>query len=76
MLARTIEGKSYKRTYVRLDGIAPALIASVIASEDVLVVGQQRRALGVVKVVPQRRVLVPVVGQLPASSSPLTSLGG
>jgi Transglycosylase len=34
MLARAIEGKSYERIYVRLDGTAPALIASVIASED------------------------------------------
>ena len=34
MLARAIESKRYERDYVPLDGIAPALIASVIASED------------------------------------------
>jgi monofunctional biosynthetic peptidoglycan transglycosylase len=34
MLARTIEGKSYERDAVRLRNIAPAAIATVIASED------------------------------------------
>jgi monofunctional glycosyltransferase len=34
MLGRKIEGKSYKRTYVRLADIAPVAVASVIASED------------------------------------------
>jgi monofunctional biosynthetic peptidoglycan transglycosylase len=34
MLGRTLTGKSYERTYVRLKDIAPVLTASVIASED------------------------------------------
>jgi monofunctional biosynthetic peptidoglycan transglycosylase len=34
MLARKIEGKAYERTYVGLKDVAPALVASVIASED------------------------------------------
>jgi monofunctional biosynthetic peptidoglycan transglycosylase len=34
MLGRTLSGKSYERTYVRLKDIAPVLTASVIASED------------------------------------------
>ena len=34
MLGRRIEGKSYQRIYVRLQDIAPAAVASVIASED------------------------------------------
>ena len=34
MLGRTIIGKSYERTYVRLADIAPIAVASVIASED------------------------------------------
>jgi monofunctional biosynthetic peptidoglycan transglycosylase len=34
MLARTIEGKSYQRTYTPLKTIAPAALAAVIASED------------------------------------------
>jgi monofunctional biosynthetic peptidoglycan transglycosylase len=34
MLGRKIEGKSYERIYVRLRDIAPAAVASVIASED------------------------------------------
>jgi monofunctional glycosyltransferase len=34
MLARTIEGKSYQRTYAPLKTIAPAALAAVIASED------------------------------------------
>jgi monofunctional biosynthetic peptidoglycan transglycosylase len=34
MLGRTLTGKSYERTYVRLKDIAPVLSASVIASED------------------------------------------
>ena len=34
MLARTMEGKSYERDIVRLRNIAPAAIATVIASED------------------------------------------
>jgi monofunctional glycosyltransferase len=34
MLGRKVEGKGYERTYVRLKDIAPAVIASVIASED------------------------------------------
>jgi monofunctional glycosyltransferase len=34
MLARKIEGKAYERLPVRLGDVAPALIASVIASED------------------------------------------
>ena len=34
MLARSIEGRGYERIYVRLGQVAPAAIASVIASED------------------------------------------
>ena len=34
MLARMLEGKGYDRVYVRLNEIAPAAVASVIASED------------------------------------------
>ncbi len=34
MLARTIEGKRYERIPVRLDAVAPAAVAAVIASED------------------------------------------
>jgi monofunctional biosynthetic peptidoglycan transglycosylase len=34
MLGRTLAGKSYERFYVRLDDIAPIVVASVIASED------------------------------------------
>jgi monofunctional biosynthetic peptidoglycan transglycosylase len=34
MLARTIEGKTYKRDVVRLRNISPAAVAAVIASED------------------------------------------
>ena len=34
MLARTIEGRSYQRIIVRLKDVAPAAVASVIASED------------------------------------------
>ena len=34
MLARTLEGKRYERTFVRLDAVAPAAVAAVIASED------------------------------------------
>ena len=34
MLARMAKGESYQRDYVRLDGVAPVLVASVIASED------------------------------------------
>jgi monofunctional biosynthetic peptidoglycan transglycosylase len=34
MLARTIEGKSYQRTYTPLRSIAPTALAAVIASED------------------------------------------
>ncbi|MGO9757280.1 MAG: monofunctional biosynthetic peptidoglycan transglycosylase [Roseiarcus sp.] len=34
MLGRTVEGRSYERVYVRLKDVAPALIATVIASED------------------------------------------
>jgi monofunctional glycosyltransferase len=34
MLARTIEGKPYERSPVRLEDVAPAVIGSVIASED------------------------------------------
>ena len=34
MLARSIEGKSYDRQYVRLKDVAPVAVASVIASED------------------------------------------
>ena len=34
MLGRTVIGKSYERTYVRLADIAPIAVASVIASED------------------------------------------
>ena len=34
MLARMIEGKSYRRTYAPLRTIAPAALAAVIASED------------------------------------------
>ena len=34
MLARKIEGKAYERLPVRLGDVAPAVIASVIASED------------------------------------------
>ena len=34
MLARTIEGKSYQRTYAPLRTIAPTALAAVIASED------------------------------------------
>jgi monofunctional glycosyltransferase len=34
MLARTIEGKGYQRTYTPLKMIAPAALAAVIASED------------------------------------------
>jgi monofunctional biosynthetic peptidoglycan transglycosylase len=34
MLARTIEGKGYQRTYAPLKTIAPAALATVIASED------------------------------------------
>ena len=34
MLARTLHGKSYERTYVRLGAVAPVLVASVITSED------------------------------------------
>lgn len=34
MLGRTLTGKSYERTYVRLTDVAPVLVASVIASED------------------------------------------
>jgi monofunctional biosynthetic peptidoglycan transglycosylase len=34
MLGRTLSGKSYERTYVRLKDVAPVLTASVIASED------------------------------------------
>ena len=34
MLARTIEGRSYERIVVRLKDVAPAAVASVIASED------------------------------------------
>jgi monofunctional biosynthetic peptidoglycan transglycosylase len=35
MLDRKIEGKSYERIYVRLENIAPAAVAAIIASEDV-----------------------------------------
>ena len=34
MLARAVVGRSYERDYVRLDTVAPAAIAAVIASED------------------------------------------
>ena len=34
MFARSIQGEPYERDYVRLDAIAPVLIASVVASED------------------------------------------
>ncbi len=34
MLGRRIEGKTYERIYVRLEDIAPAAVASAIASED------------------------------------------
>ncbi len=34
MLGRKIEGKSYERVYVRLEDIAPVVVATVIASED------------------------------------------
>jgi len=34
MLGRRIEGKSYERIYVRLNDIAPTVVAAVIASED------------------------------------------
>jgi monofunctional glycosyltransferase len=34
MLARTIEGKAYERFPVRLGDVAPAVIVSIIASED------------------------------------------
>ena len=34
MLARTVEGKGYQRVYAPLKTIAPAALASVIASED------------------------------------------
>jgi monofunctional glycosyltransferase len=34
MLARTIEGKSYQRTYAPLKTIAPIALASAVASED------------------------------------------
>jgi monofunctional biosynthetic peptidoglycan transglycosylase len=34
MLGRKIEGKGYERTYVRLEDIAPVVVASVIVSED------------------------------------------
>jgi monofunctional biosynthetic peptidoglycan transglycosylase len=34
MLGRKIEGKSYERTYVRLNEISPTVVAAVIASED------------------------------------------
>jgi monofunctional biosynthetic peptidoglycan transglycosylase len=34
MLGRKIQGKSYERIYVRLNDIAPAAVAAVIASED------------------------------------------
>jgi monofunctional biosynthetic peptidoglycan transglycosylase len=34
MLARTIEGKSYQRTYTPLKTVAPVALAAVIASED------------------------------------------
>jgi monofunctional biosynthetic peptidoglycan transglycosylase len=34
MLGRKIEGKNYQRAYVRLNEISPALVASVVASED------------------------------------------
>ena len=34
MLARLAQGRSYERSYVRLDNVAPVLVASVIASED------------------------------------------
>ncbi len=34
MLARTLEGKRYERIAVRLDAVAPAAVAAVIASED------------------------------------------
>ena len=34
MLARTVEGKPYQRFFVRLDDVAPAAVAAVIASED------------------------------------------
>jgi monofunctional biosynthetic peptidoglycan transglycosylase len=34
MLGRKVEGKTYERAYVRLNEISPALVASVIASED------------------------------------------
>lgn len=34
MLGRDIEGKSYERIYVRLKDVAPAVVASVVASED------------------------------------------
>jgi monofunctional glycosyltransferase len=34
MLARTIEGERYERISVRLDAVAPAAVAAVIASED------------------------------------------
>jgi monofunctional glycosyltransferase len=34
MLGRRIEGKAYERDYVRLQDVAPIVVASVIASED------------------------------------------
>jgi monofunctional biosynthetic peptidoglycan transglycosylase len=34
MLARTLEDKSYERIFVRLDKVAPAAVAAVVASED------------------------------------------
>ncbi|MDF2116341.1 monofunctional biosynthetic peptidoglycan transglycosylase [Roseiarcaceae bacterium H3SJ34-1] len=34
MLGRTLTGKSYERTYVRLKDVAPVLVASVVSSED------------------------------------------
>jgi len=34
MLARTIEGKGYERIPIRLEAVAPAAVAAVIASED------------------------------------------
>jgi monofunctional glycosyltransferase len=34
MVARTLEGKGYERIPVRLDDVAPAAVAAVIASED------------------------------------------
>ena len=34
MVARTLQGKPYQRIFVRLDDVAPAAVAAVIASED------------------------------------------